>query len=96
MTTSAIIVSNNNQHPPRKTERIYVGIDLGYREHVAAATPPAAFNPQHRPEGWKRVKTLKFSSDAAGYQRLQRYLDRVSPDAADFWCFWNPPAATTA
>ncbi|MBV9601573.1 MAG: IS110 family transposase [Chloroflexi bacterium] len=90
MTTSAIIVSTNNQDPRPRPERIYVGIDLGYREHVAAATPLAAFSPQHRPEGWKRVKTLKFSSDAAGYQRLQRYLDRVSTDVADFLVLLEP------
>ena len=76
MTTSAIIVSTNKQDSPLRPERIYVGIDLGYREHVAAATPVAGFNPQYRAEGWKRIKTLKFTSDASGYQRLNRYLDR--------------------
>ena len=90
MTTSAIIVNTNTQDPPLRPERIYVGIDLGYREHVAAATPLAAFNPQHRPEGWKRVKTLKFTSDAAGYQRLKRYLDRLSIDSADFLVLLEP------
>jgi len=90
MTTSAIIVSTNKQDSPLRPERIYVGIDLGYREHVAAAIPLAAFNPQHRPEGWKRVKTLKFTSDAAGYQRLKRYLDRLSIDSADFLVLLEP------
>ena len=80
MTTSAIIVNTNTQDPPLRPERIYVGIDLGYREHVAVAIPLAAFNPQHRPEGWKRMKTLKFTSDAAGYQRLKRYLGAL------IWC----------
>ena len=90
MTTSAIIVNTNTQDPPLRPERIYVGIDLGYREHVAAAIPLPAFNPQHRPEGWKRVKTLKFTSDAAGYQRLKRYLDRLSIDSADFLVLLEP------
>ena len=90
MTTSAIIVSTNTQDAPLRPERVYVGIDLGYREHVAAATPLAAFNPQHQPEGWKRVKTLKFTSDAAGYQRLKRYLDRLSVDSADFLVLLEP------
>jgi len=90
MTTSAIIVSTNKQDQPLRPERIYVGIDLGYREHVAAAIPLAAFNPQHRSEGWKRVKTLKFTSDASGYQRLKRYLDRLSVDSADFLVLLEP------
>jgi len=84
MTTSVIAVSTDKQNTPVRTERVYVGIDLGYREHVVAATPLQAFNPQRQPDGWKRVKTLKFGSDAAGYQRLQRYLERCSADPADF------------
>jgi transposase len=90
MTTSAIVVTTHKQDPPLRPERIYVGIDLGYREHVAAATPLPAFNPQHRPEGWKRIRTLKFSSDAAGCPRLKRYLDRLSVDAADFLVLLEP------
>jgi len=39
MTTSAIAVSTDQQNTPVRTERVYVGIDLGYREHVVAATP---------------------------------------------------------
>src|SRR6266849_10933860 len=84
MTTSVIAVSTDQQNTPVRTERVYVGIDLGYREHVVAATPFQAFNPQRQPDGWKRVKTLKFGSDAAGYQRLHRYLERCSADPADF------------
>jgi hypothetical protein len=90
MTTSAIIVSTNKQDSPLRPERIYVGIDLGYREHVAAATPVAGFNPQYRAEGWKRIKTLKFTSDASGYQRLKRYLDRLSVDSANFLVLLEP------
>src|SRR6266702_3733145 len=90
MTTSAIAVSTDKQNTPVRTERVYVGIDLGYREHVVAATPLQAFNPQRQPEGWKRVKTLKFGSDAAGYQRLQRYLERCSADPTDFLVLLEP------
>ncbi len=90
MTTSAIAVSTDQQNTPVRTERVYVGIDLGYREHVVAATPLQAFNPQRQPDGWKRVKTLKFGSDAAGYQRLQRYLERCSADPTDFLVLLEP------
>jgi hypothetical protein len=90
MTTSVIAVSTDQQNTPVRTERVYVGIDLGYREHVVAATPFQAFNPQRQPDGWKRVKTLKFGSDAAGYQRLQRYLERCSADPADFLMLLEP------
>src|SRR5437016_6570658 len=90
MTTSVIAVSTDKQNTPVRTERVYVGIDLGYREHVVAATPLQAFNPQRQPDGWKRVRTLKFGSDAAGYQRLQRYLERCSADPADFLVLLEP------
>jgi len=36
------------------------------------------------PDGWKRVKSIHFASDAAGFGRFQRYLDRHSPDPRDF------------
>jgi transposase len=90
MTTSAIVVDRTEQDAPLKAERVYVGIDLGYREHVAVAIPLTAFNPQRQPDGWKRVKTVKFTSDAAGYQRLKRYLDRLSVDPADFLVLLEP------
>ncbi len=71
-------------------ERIYVGIDVGYREHVAAAVPWRLFNPQTQPDGWKRVRTVRFSSDAGGHKRLQAYLDRHSPHATDFLVLLEP------
>jgi hypothetical protein len=90
ITTSALVVSGEVPDTPPGTERVYVGIDLGYREHVAAATPVWAFNPQCHPDGWKRAKTLKFSSDAPGYQKLQRYLERLSADPSDFRILLEP------
>jgi hypothetical protein len=66
----------NDRGSPRR-ERVYVGIDVGYREHVAAASPLEVFNAQRHPEGWKRVKTLRFASDATGFGHLQQYLDRA-------------------
>jgi transposase len=71
-------------------ERIYVGLDIGYREHVAAASPLSAFNVRRNPDGWKRVKPIHFASDAAGFGRFQRYLDRYSPDPRDFLILLEP------
>src|SRR5438128_359848 len=75
-------------HAPK--ERIYVGLDIGYREHVAAASPLSAFNVGRNPDGWKRVRPIHFGSDAAGFGRFQRYLDRHSPDPRDFLILLEP------
>ncbi len=71
-------------------ERIYVGLDIGYREHVAAASPLSVFNVGRSPDGWKRVKPIHFASDATGFGRFQRYLDRHSPDPRDFLILLEP------
>ena len=55
-------------HAPK--ERIYVGLDIGYREHVAAASPLSVFNIGRNPDGWKRVKPIHFASDASGLARF--------------------------
>jgi hypothetical protein len=39
----ALVTSAANDASAPK-ERIYVGLDIGYREHVAAASPLSAFN----------------------------------------------------
>ena len=75
-------------HAPK--ERIYVGLDIGYREHVAAASPLSVFNVGRNPDGWKRVKPIHFASDAAGFGRFQRYLDHHSPDPRDFLILLEP------
>ena len=75
-------------HAPK--ERIYVGLDIGYREHVAAASPLSVFNVGRNPDGWKRVKPIHFASDAGGFGRFQRYLDRLSPDPRDFLILLEP------
>jgi len=71
-------------------ERTYVGIDVGYREHVVAAVPLPLFNPRTHPDGWKRVRTLRFASDATGHKRLQAYLDRHSSHVTDFLILLEP------
>jgi transposase len=72
------------------SERIYVGLDIGYREHVAAASPLAVFNVGRNPDAWKRVKPIHFASDATGLGRFQRYLDRHSPHPGDFLILLEP------
>ena len=40
--------------------------------------------------GWRRVKTVRFGSDAAGFAQLQRYLDKHSTAATDFLVLLEP------
>ena len=67
-----------------------MGIDIGYRTHVACACPGALFNTKRYPDSWKRAKTLHLSSDATGFSKLQRYLDKLSPKPADFLILCEP------
>ncbi len=91
VTTTALTTSNTaTPVPPRRVERVYVGIDVGYRHHVAAASPVSVFNAQRDRDAWKRVRTVRFSSDAAGFAQLQRYLDHISPDPAVFMVLLEP------
>ena len=75
---------------PKISQRIYVGIDIGYREHVAAAIPLGDFNASRYQDKWKRVKTIHFSSDATGFNKLQNYLEKLSPNQADFLILLEP------
>ena len=84
MTTTAIVSVRNPEQTSIKKERVYVGVDVGYRQHVAAASPLSIFNAQRNPNGWRRVKTVRFGSDAAGFGHLQRYLDKHSTATSDF------------
>ena len=71
-------------------ERIYVGIDVGYREHVAAGIPLSGFQRGQPPDGWKRARRLHFSSDAVGFRQLRRYLDQLSACPTDFLILVEP------
>jgi transposase len=70
--------------------QVFVGIDIGYKTHVACAIPGAFFNAKKYPDGWKRAKTLHFSSDASGFKKLQGYLDKLSVNPADFLTLCEP------
>jgi transposase len=88
--TTTTIVTTNNTEPSIKRERIYVGIDVGYRQHVAAASPLSVFNAQRNANAWRQVKIVRFGSDAAGFTQLQRYLDKHSSTVTDFLVLLEP------
>ena len=69
-------------------ERYYLGIDIGYREHVAVVISLQVF--LEAGERWKRTRTLAFESTRAGLKRLQKYLDRFSPDRQAFLGICEP------
>lgn len=70
-------------------ERVYVGIDIGYREHVAAACPASALAPRGR-DAWTRCKTLRFKSDADGFSLLKTYLEGFSTNPSHFLILLEP------
>jgi transposase len=90
MTTQAVASRDREDVAPEARERIFVGIDIGYREHVAAAIPLSSFNVARFQDNWKRVKTLHFSSDAAGFKKLRAYLDKFSMIPSDFLVLLEP------
>lgn len=67
-----------------------MGIDIGYKTHVACACPGLLFNAKRYPDGWKRAKTIHFSSDARGFKQLQRYLDSFSTNPTHFLLLSEP------
>jgi transposase len=90
MTMAAIASAIESEQAPTRKERIYVGVDVGYRQHVAAASPVSVFNAQRKPNAWRQVKTVRFGSDAAGFGHLQQYLDKYSTNATDFLVLLEP------
>jgi len=82
--------TNNVAHSENVSHQIFVGIDIGYRTHVSCACPGTLFNAKRYPDGWKRAKTIHFSSDAKGFKRLQRYLDAFSTNPAHFLILSEP------
>src|ERR1700704_2772740 len=93
MSKNTITASAGNadlQQSNLQTHQIFVGIDIGYRTHVACSCPGTLFNTKRYPDGWKRSKTIHFSSDAPGFKRLQGYLDKFSINPADFLILLEP------
>ncbi len=69
-------------------ERYYLGLDVGYREHVAVVISLATF--VRGKERWQHVRCLHFESTAGGLAKLQSYLDRHSPDPRVFLGLCEP------
>lgn len=69
-------------------ERYYVGIDIGYREHVACVIDLRSF--VQGGEGWKRSKCLAFASSQAGMERLLAYLAGFSSNPQHFLVLCEP------
>ena len=93
MTTQALVPVDNSRDVPPGLQRLYVGIDIGYREHVAAVIPLVHFKPSadvREKDRWKRARALHFKSDANGFKQLQAYLDKFSPDPACFLILLEP------
>jgi transposase len=69
-------------------ERYYLGLDVGYKEHVAVVISLATF--AREGERWKRARCLHFPSTQAGLDRLQEYLNSFSPDPRAFLGICEP------
>jgi len=63
-------------------ERYYLGLDVGYQEHVAVVISLRTF--VRGGERWKRVRCEHFPSTQTGLERFQRYLDGFSADPQAF------------
>jgi transposase len=69
-------------------ERYYLGIDVGYKEHVAVVISLKTF--VRGDERWKRARSLHFPSTQAGLRKLQQYLDRFSTEHSTFFGLCEP------
>lgn len=68
--------------------RYYLGIDVGYKEHVATVISLRTF--VRGDDRWKRARCVHFSSTRAGLDKLQDYLDRYSTDPREFLGLCEP------
>jgi transposase len=68
--------------------RYYLGIDIGYKEHVAVVIPLAAF--LHGGTQWQRARCLHFASTQQGLAQLDAYLAGFSADRAAFLGLCEP------
>jgi hypothetical protein len=68
--------------------RYYLGVDVGYKEHVAVVIPLQTF--VRGDERWKRARCVHFASTQAGLRKLQGYLDRYTTDHSLFLGLCEP------
>ncbi len=69
-------------------ERYYLGVDIGYKEHVATVISLETF--VRGDDTWKRARCLHFPSTREGLDKFQQYLDGFSPDPATFLGICEP------
>ncbi|MBS3753613.1 MAG: transposase [Anaerolineales bacterium] len=58
-------------------ERYYLGLDVGYKAHVAVVVSLEEF--LQNGESWKKAPFLEFPSTQAGLEKLQTYLNSFCP-----------------
>jgi transposase len=63
-------------------ERNYLGLDVGYKEHVAVVIDLETF--ARGGDRWKRARCQHFPSTQSGLGRFQQYLDCFSRDPQTF------------
>jgi len=68
--------------------RYYVGIDAGYKEHVAVVISLQTF--VRGDDRWKQARCVHFPSTQAGLRKLQHYLDHFSTDHGEFFGLCEP------
>ena len=68
--------------------RYYLGVDVGYKEHVAVVISLNTF--VRGDDRWKRARCVHFPSTQAGLHKLQRYLERFSTDSSQFLGLCEP------
>lgn len=68
--------------------RYYLGVDIGYKEHVAVVIGLETF--VRGDERWKRARCVHFASTQAGLRKFQRYLDRFATDPSVFFGLCEP------
>jgi hypothetical protein len=68
--------------------RYYLGIDIGYKEHVAVVIPLASF--LLGGTQWQRARCLHFASTQQGLAQLDQYLAGFSADATAFLGLCEP------
>jgi hypothetical protein len=68
--------------------RYYLGLDVGYKQHVAVVISLRTF--VRGDERWKHARFLAFASTRAGLRQFQKYLDGFSPDPHAFLGICEP------
>ena len=64
-------------------ERYYLGLDIGYKEHVGVVISLETF--VRGGERWKRARCLHFPSTQAGWDKFQQLMAVVLPEWKTFF-----------